>query len=200
MTILLIGLGNPGSSYAGNRHNAGFMAIDAIRDAYRFGSESNKFGGRMSEGSIDGQKVFAFKPMSYMNLSGEPAQKLMQFYKIPLANVTVFHDELDLPLAKLRIKTGGGAGGHNGLKSLDANLGQDYRRVRIGIGHPGDKNLVSDYVLHDFGKEEQRSIDALNKDIANYLPILLANDEAGFMNRLTPTNQTTQQVRGDNKE
>ncbi len=188
---LLIGLGNPGSTYAANRHNVGFMAIDAIRNAFEFGREASKFGGAFSEGTINSQKVFAFKPQTYMNLSGEPAQKLCQFYKIPISNITVLHDELDLPLAKIRVKIGGGAGGHNGLKSLDANLGQDYQRIRIGIGHPGDKNLVSDYVLSDFGKEEAKTIAALLADISRELPLLLQGNGAGFMNRLSPSEPKT---------
>ena len=183
-THLLIGLGNPGSKYAGNRHNAGFLALDAIQKKYGFRTESSKFGGLVSEGAVDGQRVLCFKPMSYMNLSGEPTLALVQFFKIPLSAITVFHDELDLQLCKVRVKRGGGAGGHNGLKSLDAHLGADYRRVRLGIGHPGDKDMVSDYVLHDFGKEERANFDALAQNMAVHLPLLLANDEAGFMNQL----------------
>lgn len=181
---LLIGLGNPGKKYAGNRHNVGFMALDAIAEKYGFKKETVKFGGLLAEGNIDGQKIYSFKPESYMNLSGEPAIRLVQFYKIPLANITVFHDELDLPHAKIRVKRGGGHGGHNGLKSLDAHLGQDYQRVRIGIGHPGDKDMVSDYVLNDFSKDEQKTTNALLKEISANLPLLLQGDEAGFMNRL----------------
>lgn len=184
--LLIIGLGNPGGSYAGHRHNVGFMAIDALRDAFRAGTEQKKFGGLISEASIDGCKILFFKPLSYMNLSGEPAQKAARFYKIPLENIIVFHDELDLPLAKVRVKTGGGHGGHNGLKSLDQHLGQDYRRVRIGIGHPGDKDLVSPYVLSNFAKEEQPAIGALLENMSKHLLLLLQGDDAGFMNRLTP--------------
>lgn len=183
---LLIGLGNPGSGYATNRHNVGFMLVNTIRGAYGFGRETSKFSGVLSEGNIDGRKVLTFKPMAYMNLSGDPAQRLMQFYKIPPENIIVFHDELDLPLAKIRVKIGGGNGGHNGLRSLDAHIGKEYKRVRIGIGHPGDKNLVSDYVLHDFAKAERPAIESLLGDMAKHLPLLLQGDDAGFMNRLSP--------------
>lgn len=185
MTQILIGLGNPGNKYAGNRHNVGFMALDAVRAHYGFGREAAKFNGTLSEGGIDGKKTLAFKPMSYMNLSGEPTIALSQFFKIPPENIIVFHDELDLPLAKIRVKIGGGHGGHNGLKSLDAHLGKDYKRVRIGIGHPGDKDLVSDYVLSDFSKPEQKTIDGLCKAISQQIGLLLAGDDAGFMNRLS---------------
>lgn len=190
-SFLLIGLGNPGSAYEDNRHNVGFMAIDAIRATYNFGKESTKFGGLVSEGTIAGGKVLCFKPQSYMNLSGEPSQRLTQFYKIPLEAITVFHDELDLPLAKIRVKRGGGNGGHNGLKSLDANLGLEYQRVRIGIGHPGDKDRVSDYVLSDFSKEEQPSVDKLLKEISTHLPLLLQGDEAGFMSKVALSTNTS---------
>ena len=182
---LLVGLGNPGSGYSKNRHNVGFMAIDTIRAHYSFGKETQKFGGALSEGVIDGRKVFTFKPLSYMNLSGLPTLEFARFYKILPDAITVLHDELDLPNAKIRVKRGGGHGGHNGLKSLDAHITPDYQRIRIGIGHPGDKNLVSDYVLHDFGKEEYKTIDALLTEIARELPLLLSGDEAGFMNKLT---------------
>jgi len=184
--LLLIGLGNPGSKYAGNRHNVGFMAIDALREKYSASAEQKKFGGAISEASIDGKKVLLFKPLSFMNRSGIPAIELSRFFKIPLENITVFHDELDLPLAKIRVKIGGGNGGHNGLRSLDPHLGPDYKRVRIGIGHPGDKNLVSDYVLNDFAKAELPAINELVKNIATHIDLLLQGDDAGFMNKLAP--------------
>lgn len=184
--FLIIGLGNPGKKYAGNRHNVGFMAIDKLADSYRFSAASTKFGGLIAEGKIDEHKTFLFKPLGYMNLSGEPARQIAQFYKIPLEHIIVLHDELDLPLAKIRVKTGGGHGGHNGLKSLDAHLGKDYRRVRIGIDHPGDKELVSPYVLSDFSKEEKNIISRLLEDISTHMPLLLSGDEAGFMNKLSP--------------
>jgi len=184
ITHLLIGLGNPGKSYAENRHNVGFMAIDMIRAEYGFGKESSKHGGLLSEGIIDGFKTYAFKPQSYMNFSGEPAQRVVSFFKIPLEHIAVFHDELDLAFAKIRIKRGGGNGGHNGLKSLDAHLGIDYQRVRIGIGHPGDKDRVSDYVLSDFSKDEKKTMDTLLKKIAEKTHFILANDSQKLLNAL----------------
>ena len=183
--FLLIGLGNPGSEYAGHRHNIGFMALDRIAEDYGFSKWSKKFRGLICEGSIDGKKTLLLKPQTYMNLSGESAVEAANFYKIPLTHITALHDELDLPLAKIRVKRGGGNGGHNGLKSLDAHIGKDYLRVRMGIAHPGDKDMVSDYVLSDFSKSERTQVDALNTEIARHIALLLAGDEAGFMNKIT---------------
>jgi PTH1 family peptidyl-tRNA hydrolase len=183
-TFLIIGLGNPGAGYSANRHNAGFMALDAIAQHYDFPKFKSKFNALYSEGTIDGHKVYLFAPMSFMNLSGNPAGEFARFYKIPTSNIIAIHDELDLPVGKQRVKRGGGHGGHNGLKSLDEHLGQEYVRIRIGIGHPGDKNLVADYVLSDFGKEERSTTDKLLKQLAAHLPLLLKNDEAGFMNKV----------------
>ncbi len=186
---LLIGLGNPGKSYAKHRHNVGFMALAEICDAYGFSKPQSKFGGALAEGKIAGERVFAFFPMSYMNNSGEPAGELVRFYKIPLEHITIFHDELDLPLAKIRVKTGGGNGGHNGLKSLDAHLGENYQRVRIGIGHPGNKDLVSDYVLSNFSKEERAAVDELNAALAKHVPLLIQGDAAGFASKVALATQ-----------
>lgn len=187
MAHLIIGLGNPGNVYCGNRHNIGFMAIDRIISEYSFSKPSLKFGGAVSEGTIDGNKVFAFKPLGYMNISGTPASEIARFYKIPLKDIIVIHDDLDLPLGKLRVKRGGSSGGHNGLKSLDSHLGVDYLRVRLGIGHPGDKDLVSDYVLSDFRKEEMTTLNNILSETSRHLGLLLAGDEAGFMNKVSLT-------------
>lgn len=185
MSTLLIGLGNPGSSYAGNRHNVGFMAIDRIVSDYNFSKPSLKFGGAVAEGNVEGKKVFAFKPLAYMNISGKPSGEIAHFYKIPLENIIVFHDELDLPLGRLRVKRGGGSGGHNGLKSLDAHLGAEYQRIRIGIGHPGDKNMVSDYVLSDFRKEEMGEVSNILQEISRHIGLLITGNGAGFMNKVS---------------
>lgn len=185
---LLIGLGNPGSDYAGHRHNIGFMALDRIAQDYGFSKWSKKFRGLICEGVIDGKKTLLLKPQTYMNLSGESAVEAANFYKVPLEHIIALHDELDLPLAKIRVKRGGGNGGHNGLKSLDAHIGKDYVRVRMGIAHPGDKDMVSDYVLSDFGKTERKAVDALNAEISRHIALLLAGDEAGFMNKITLAN------------
>ncbi len=182
--FLLIGLGNPGKSYSGHRHNVGFMVIDKLRANYNAAKEQLKFGGAISEATIDGKKTLLFKPLSFMNKSGLPSIELMRFFKIPLENIIVFHDELDLPLAKIRVKTGGGNGGHNGLRSLDAHLSPEYKRVRIGIDHPGDKTLVHGHVLSDFSKEEQPVIHELLEDISRHIGLLLLDDDAGFMNKL----------------
>ncbi len=157
--LLWVGLGNPGDKYAGNRHNIGFMAIDAIGDTHGFTPEKSKFKGLIREGSIsvDGRpiKVLLLKPQTFMNESGRSVQQAMQFYKIPIDKVTVFHDELDLAPGKLRMKTGGGIAGHNGLRSIRQHVGEDFHRARLGIGHPGQKNKVHGYVLSDFAKSEK---------------------------------------------
>ncbi len=182
--FLLIGLGNPGASYAANRHNAGFMQIDRIIGDYGFSRPVRKFGGSLSEGVIGGSKVFAFCPLGYMNTSGGPVSELAGFYKIPKENMVVIHDELDLPLGKLKVKQGGGNGGHNGLRSIDSQIGTEYKRIRFGIGHPGDKNRVSDYVLSDFHKDEWPEVELLVNEISKHIPLLLQGDDAGFMNKI----------------
>lgn len=183
--FLIIGLGNPGTGYSGNRHNVGFMVLDSIIADYGFSKPSLKFSGAVAEGLIGGEKVYAFKPLGYMNISGGPAAEISRFYKIPLKNIIVIHDDLDLQLGKLKVKRGGSSGGHNGLKSLDAHLGADYMRIRIGIGHPGDKDMVSDYVLSDFRKEELSALNNIIQETSRHLAFLLAGDEAGFMNKVS---------------
>lgn len=183
--VILAGLGNPGASYAGNRHNIGFMAVEQLAQDHGFRSWSAKFGGMLAEGRIGDVKAYAFKPMGYMNTSGVPLSQLAAFYKIPPEDVYVIHDELDLLPARLRVKAGGGNGGHNGLKSIDAHLGPDYHRLRIGIGHPGHKDMVSSYVLSDFFKDEKPLMATMLQEISRHLPLLLAGDEAGFMNKIT---------------
>lgn len=185
MAHLIIGLGNPGNVYSGNRHNIGFMAVDRIISEYSFSKPSLKFGGAVAEGAVDGNKIFVFKPLGYMNISGTPASEITRFYKIPLKDIIVIHDDLDLQLGKLRVKRGGSSGGHNGLKSLDSHLGVDYLRIRLGIGHPGDKDLVSDYVLSDFRKEEMTTLKNIIDETSHHLGLLLAGDEAGFMNKVS---------------
>jgi len=183
--LLVVGLGNPGSEYAGNRHNVGFMAADAIVRRHRFSPWRAKFQGAVADGSLDGEKVVVLKPHTWMNLSGQSVGAAARFLKIPVADIVVLHDELDLPPGRIRVKTGGGAGGHNGLKSIDAHFGADYRRVRIGIGHPGDRDLVTDWVLHDFAKADRTWLDPLLDAIADAFPILAAGGDAGFMNKVT---------------
>lgn len=181
--ILVVGLGNPGSEYSQNRHNIGFMAADELVRRHSFGPWRAKFQGMMAEGNVDGIKVLALKPMTYMNLSGQSVAAAARFLKIPVEDIVVIHDELDVAPGRVKVKRGGGAGGHNGLKSIDAHLGQNYRRVRLGIGHPGDKDRVAGYVLADFAKAETW-VTPLVDAVAETLPKLLAGDEAGFMNKV----------------
>lgn len=183
--FLVVGLGNPGGEYARNRHNIGFMAADELVRRHSFGPWRSKFQGELAEGNIGGDKVLVLKPMTYMNLSGQSVAAAARFLKVPVEDVVVIHDELDLAPGRLRVKRGGGAGGHNGLKSIDQYLGQNYRRIRLGIGHPGDKDRVSGYVLHDFAKTEQAWLDPLIDAVADAFALLLKGDEAGFMNRVS---------------
>lgn len=182
--MLLVGLGNPGKGYEGNRHNFGFMAVDEIVRRHSFMPGRARFQGIAAEGTIGDKKVVVLKPTTYMNLSGQSVGEAVRFYKIPLENVIVFHDELDLPLGKIRVKTGGGHGGNNGLRSIISHIGENFRRVRLGIGHPGDKNLVSNYVLKDFAKAERPMVDKIIDGIARHIELLIAGDAAGFMNKL----------------
>jgi PTH1 family peptidyl-tRNA hydrolase len=152
--LLFVGLGNPGAKYAGNRHNIGFMAVDRIAEDHGFGPWKSKFQGQVSEGRLGREKVLLLKPGTYMNLSGQSVGEAMRFYKLTPEDVTVFHDELDLTPGKLRVKRGGGHAGHNGLRSIHQHIGDNYQRVRLGIGHPGRKELVAHYVLQDFAKAD----------------------------------------------
>ena len=182
--ILLVGLGNPGAQYAGHRHNIGFMAADAIADRWRFGPQRVKFQGHIREGSLSADKALILKPQTYMNESGRSVAEVAKFYKIPPGDVVVLHDELDLAPGKLRMKTGGGHAGHNGLRSIQAHIGPDFRRIRLGVGHPGDKSLVSGYVLHDFAKAEHVWLEPLIAAIADAAPLLAENEDAKFQSRV----------------
>lgn len=179
---LLVGLGNPGAAYAGHRHNVGFMAVDAIAAAHGFAPWRSKFQGSVAEGRLGTERALLLKPGTYMNLSGDAVRPAMAFFKLEPADVVVFHDELDLPPGRVRVKTGGGHAGHNGLRSIDAHIGPAFTRVRIGIGHPGDKRLVSNYVLGDFAKAEAAWLDDLLRGIADGAPALAAGDAPGFLN------------------
>ncbi|TNF59116.1 MAG: aminoacyl-tRNA hydrolase [Rhodobacteraceae bacterium] len=179
---IFVGLGNPGAKYAGNRHNIGFMAVDRIAGDHGFGPWRPKFRGQVSEGMLGGEKVLLLKPETYMNLSGDAVQQAMAFYKLTPAQVTVFHDELDLAPGRIRVKQGGGHAGHNGLRSIHAAIGEAYARVRLGIGHPGRKELVAQYVLHDFAKADQDWLDDLLRGISDGAPHLAAGDSARFLN------------------
>jgi len=182
--VLFVGLGNPGASYAGNRHNVGFMAVEGIARRHGFGPWRRRFQGVATEGTIGTQRVLLLLPGTYMNESGRAVAQAMQFYKLQLADVVVFHDELDLPPGKVRVKVGGGVAGHNGLRSISAHVGNEYRRVRIGIGHPGVKELVHPYVLSDFAKSERPWVEALCDVIADNAALLAANEDASFQNKV----------------
>ncbi len=179
---LFVGLGNPGAKYAGHRHNIGFMALDRIAEDHGFGPWRSRFQGLAAEGRLGSEKVVLLKPQTFMNLSGQSVGEAMRFYKLEPGDVVVFHDELDLAPGKCRVKAGGGHAGHNGLRSLHAHVGAEYGRVRLGIGHPGRKELVSGYVLHDFAKADAEWLDDLLRGLADGAPALAAGDSARFLN------------------
>ncbi len=182
--LLLVGLGNPGSRYARHRHNIGYMVVDEIVRRHGFGPWRRRFQGQTAEGRIGTTRLLAFKPETYMNESGRAVGEALRFYKLEPEAVLVIHDDLDLRPGKVKTKLGGGAGGHNGLRSLDAHIGRDYRRVRLGIGHPGHKDRVEGYVLHDFPKAEEPLVARLIDAVAGELPRLLDGDSEGFMSRV----------------
>jgi len=182
--LLLAGLGNPGPRHAGNRHNFGFLAADAISRRHRLAPWRRRFHGAATEGEIAGEKVLLLKPETYMNESGIAVQAAQHFYKLPLSDIVVLHDEIDLAPGKVRVKTGGGNAGHNGLRSISAHCGNDYVRVRLGVGHPGDKDLVQPYVLSDFFKEERGWVAAVCEAVADSVEFLLRRRPEEFQNRV----------------
>jgi peptidyl-tRNA hydrolase, PTH1 family len=181
---LLVGLGNPGACYAGNRHNIGFMAVEAIARRHGFPPWRRRFQGVATEGPLAGEKVLLLLPGTFMNESGLAVAEASHFYKIGMGDIVVFHDEIDLPPAKVRVKTGGGIAGHNGLRSISSHVGNDYRRVRIGVGHPGVKELVHNYVLGDFAKAERPWVEALCDILADNAGLLAKGDDASFQNKV----------------
>jgi len=182
---LIVGLGNPGPRHAGNRHNVGFMALDAIARRYGFPGFRSRFKGELSEGTIAGARRLLLRPLTFMNLSGESVLGAMSFYKIAPADIIVMHDELDLRPGKVRVKRGGGSAGHNGLRSIDQMIGADYWRIRIGIGHPGLKELVYPYVLQNFPADEVRLwVEKLVDAIADTVPLLLDGAPDAFMSEV----------------
>jgi PTH1 family peptidyl-tRNA hydrolase len=180
--LLFVGLGNPGTKYAKNRHNIGFMALDRIASDHGFGPWKSKFQAEIAEGRLDSEKVLLLKPQTFMNLSGQSVGEAMRFYKLEQGDVTVFHDELDLAPGKVRVKQGGGHAGHNGLRSIHAHIGEAYGRVRLGIGHPGRKELVAHYVLQDFAKADEVWLDDLMRGLSDGAAELAAGRSDRFLN------------------
>lgn len=187
--LLIVGLGNPGETYQNHRHNVGFMAADAIAEAHGFSPARVKFRGQVREGTLKGKagavKALVLKPSTYMNESGTAVQDAIAFHKIPIEQVWVLYDELDLAAGKVRVKPGGGNAGHNGLRSISAHAGNDYWRVRIGIGHPGEKERVTGHVLGNFTKADRTWVDPLLDAIAQAAPFIADGDGPGFMNKVT---------------
>ena len=181
---LFVGLGNPGSSYVGNRHNIGFMVVEAIAKRHNLGPWRRRFQGVTAEGPLGSERVLLLLPGTYMNESGRAVADAAHFYKLGVEQIVVFHDEIDLAPAKVRVKTGGGVAGHNGLRSISAHVGNDYRRVRIGVGHPGVKERVHGHVLSDFAKSERDWVDALCAIIADNAELLAKGQDASFQNKV----------------
>jgi peptidyl-tRNA hydrolase, PTH1 family len=181
--LLIAGLGNPGARHARNRHNIGFMAVEAIAETHRIGPFRTRFQGLVAEGLIGERRVALLMPQTYMNESGRSVGEAMRFYKLGLDAIVVMHDELDLAPAKVRVKVGGGAAGHNGLRSITAHIGNDYKRVRLGIGHPGAKELVYNFVLGDFAKSEAPWVAAVCEAVARAADLLVAGQDASFQNK-----------------
>ncbi len=182
--LLVVGLGNPGLNYCKNRHNIGFMAVDAIQSHHAFSPFRSKFQGHLADGLVAGEKILLLKPTTYMNESGHAVQAAMGFYKIPPKNIIIFHDELDLDSTKIRVKRGGGHAGHNGLRSIHTFIGSNYARVRLGIGHPGDKDRVTSYVLQNFETAETVWVTKLLSAIADHFPKLVRGDDGGFTSKV----------------
>jgi PTH1 family peptidyl-tRNA hydrolase len=182
--LLFVGLGNPGSQYVRNRHNIGFMAVEAIARRHNFTPWRRRFQGVSAEGTLGGEKILLLLPGTYMNESGRAVQEATGFYKIPLAGIVVFQDEVELPPGKLRMKTGGGNAGHNGLRSISSHIGNDYRRVRLGIGHPGAKELVHGHVLGDFAKGDMPWVEALCGAVADNAEMIARGQDATFQNKV----------------
>ena len=182
--LLFVGLGNPGARYAGNRHNIGFMAMEEMARVHNGAPWRRRFQGAVTEVTIGSEKVLLLVPETFMNESGRAVQEAAQFYKIALKDIVVFHDELDLPPATMRIKLGGGNAGHNGLRSISTHCGNDYRRVRLGIGHPGHKDAVHGFVLSDFSKGEREWVSDLCRAIADHAPLLVSGQDATFQSKV----------------
>ncbi|MCK5423869.1 MAG: aminoacyl-tRNA hydrolase [Emcibacter sp.] len=195
--LLFVGLGNPGREYNNNRHNIGFMAVDEIVRRHNFSSPKTRFQGLTCEGRLGSEKILILKPQTYMNLSGQSVGEAARFYKIPPEDIVVFHDELDIPATKIKFKTGGGNAGHNGLRSIDQHIGKNYHRIRMGIGHPGDKDRVHGHVLGDFAKADQKWLEQLLEAVAIAAPAL--TDRSGETAGAKFLNEVGLQLKPNNK-
>ena len=191
--LLIAGLGNPGAQYARNRHNAGFIVANEIHAHYRFGPWRAKFEGLLSEGELAGRKTYLLKPQTYMNNSGVSVGAAMRFFKLPLTALVVLHDEIDLEPGKVKVKRGGGDAGQNGLRSITATLGPDYRRVRVGVGHPGEKHLVTSHVLANFDRDDIAWLKPLVDAMVDAAPLLARDDDTGFMSKVALLTQPTKE-------
>src|SRR6201996_8469691 len=198
--LLIAGLGNPGSQYARNRHNAGFIVVDMIHEHYSFGPWKAKFEGLLSEGMLGGRKTYLLKPQTYMNLSGDAVGPALRFFKLPLEALVVIHDEIDLAAGKLKVKTGGGDAGQNGLRSITAALGADSRRVRLGIGHPGAKAKVSGHVLQNFSKDDIDWFKPMLDAMVEAAPLLAKDDDTGFMTKVALLTAPEKPIKQDKKK
>ena len=182
--LLFVGLGNPGAKYAGHRHNIGFMAVGEIARRHGFSTWRRRFQGETAEGTLDRERVVLLKPSTFMNDSGRAVQEAANFFKLSAGEITVFQDELELPPGKVRVKVGGGIAGHNGLRSISSHIGNDYRRVRLGIGHPGIKELVHGYVLSDFAKSDRPWVETLCEAVADNAGLLTTGRDSTFQNKV----------------
>lgn len=194
---LFVGLGNPGENYSKNRHNIGFMAIDAIINRHGEPSWKKKFQGLATEVTLNREKLIFLKPSTFMNLSGQSVSEASRFYKLPSSEICVFHDELDLPFMKIKTKIGGGHAGHNGLRSIQKHLGPDYFRVRMGVGHPGDKAKVASYVLNNFPKNNEAELKTLLDAVADGFPHLLEANKEKFLNTVNRGNKSEKKMADD---
>ena len=197
---LVVGLGNPGEKYAHNRHNIGFMAADEIVRRHSFSPWRAKFQGELSEGSIGGEKVLVIKPQTFMNESGRSVAEVVKFYKIDVSDVIVLHDELDLVPGKVRVKRGGGHAGHNGLRSIHSVIGEGYGRIRLGIGHPGDKDRVTGHVLNDFAKDDAKWLEPLLVEVADSIDLVFSEKDADFMTNVARAVPQTPKNKNNNNE
>ena len=182
--LLLVGLGNPNPNNSNNRHNIGFSVIDAINTKFKLSKQKPKFKGLLTTGKIDEQKVYAIKPLTFMNSSGVCIKELIEYFKIDAKNVFVFHDDMDIDIGKVKVKFGGGNAGHNGIESLDKNIGKDYSRIRIGIGRPKNNSTGADHVLDNFSKEEKMDVEEITKNITDSLSILISKDLDLFSSKI----------------